>query len=102
VGDYAISVGDLFIFAGMVTSMIAIWIALPQGRKLFPILISSIIGIYWSLTLPNNMISTLLFITAAVSTLSAMYWKYRSSNKIKATVKESDERKAWPPIEIEK
>jgi hypothetical protein len=88
-GDYAISVGDLFIFAGMVTSMIAIWIALPQGRKLFPFLIASMIGIFWSLTLPNNMISTLLFMTAGVSTILGMYWKYRASNKnVKAVAEE--------------
>ena len=46
VGNYAVSVGDLFIITGIVTNMLTIWIAMPQGRKFFPLLIASVLGIF--------------------------------------------------------
>lgn len=84
VGNYAVSVGDLFIITGIVTNMITIWIAMPQGRKFFPLLIASVFGIFLSIAEPNHMVSTLLCETAAIGTILAMYWKYHSSIKIKA------------------
>ena len=80
-GDYVLSVGDLFFFTGIFTFLIALWTALPQGRKFFPLLIISIIGIFLYLPMRNDTISTLLFQVAAVGTILAMYLKYRSSNE---------------------
>jgi hypothetical protein len=90
VGNYAISVGDLFIITGIVTNMITIWIAMPQGRKFFPLLIASVIGIFMSIAEPNHLVSTLLFETAAIVTILAIYWKYRSTLKTKAVGTELD------------
>ena len=88
IGGYALSVGDLLLIAGIFTCFIALWIALPQGRKFFPILIVSVIGIYLSVSLQNAMTSRVLCETAAAGSVVAMYWSYRSSIRKKATVKE--------------
>ena len=101
IGVYYVSMGDLFIILGLVTCMIAIWIALPQGRKFFPLLVASVVGIFWSESQVNNMTSTLLCVSAGVSTILAMYWKYRTSHKSKAMVKEADEQRNWSEREIE-
>jgi hypothetical protein len=91
VGMYYGSIGDLFIVIGLVTCMTAIWIAMPQGRKFFPLLVASTLGIFWSESQVNNVTTTFLCVTAGVGTILAIYWKYRSSNKSKAMVKEADE-----------
>lgn len=77
VGSYALSAGDLFIIAGIVTSTIAVWIAMRKARKFFLLLIPNVIGIFISRSLPGNLIPTLLFTTAAVGTLLIMYRKER-------------------------
>lgn len=79
-GYYAISVGDLVFITGIVTSMIAVWIAMPQARKFFSLLIISVFGVFLS-TAENNLASKLLSETAAVGTILVMYWKHRSALK---------------------
>ena len=86
VGDYVLSVGDLFFFTGIFTCLIALWIAIPQGRKFFPLLIASVSGIFLSVAQLNNITLTLCEI-AAIGTILAIYWKYRSSIKTKVVVK---------------
>ena len=81
VGDYALSVGDLFIITGLFISMSALWLAIPAGRKFFPLLIASVIGIFLSIAEPNRIVSTILCEIAAVGTIIAMYWSYRASLK---------------------
>jgi uncharacterized membrane protein len=85
VGNYVGSLGDLFIIISMVTIMIATWIAMPQGRKLFPILVVSAFGIILSRA-EAVYVATLLFLIAAVGTVLAMYFKYRSSVKTRTVV----------------
>jgi hypothetical protein len=89
VGNYAVSVGDLFIITGIAINMIAIWIAIPQGRKFFPPLIASVFGIFLSIAVPNQIVPTLFFETAAIGTILAIYWKYRSTLKTKVLHKTS-------------
>jgi hypothetical protein len=82
VGDYALSIGDLFIITGLFISMSALWLAIPAGRKFFPLLIASVIGIFLSIAEPNHIVSTVLCEIAAVGTIIVMYWSYRASLKI--------------------
>jgi uncharacterized membrane protein YiaA len=85
-GNYVLSVGDLFFFTGIFICLIALWIAVPQGRKFFPLLIVSIIGIFMSVA-QANMRSTELLETAAVLSTLVIYWSYRSSIRKKAVIK---------------
>jgi hypothetical protein len=78
-GGYVLSVGDLFFFTGILTCLIALWVAIPPGRKFFPLLIISIIGIFWSIAQQNPATSIVLCETAAVVSVLSMYWSYRSS-----------------------
>lgn len=86
VGDYVLSIGDLLIIFGVSLSMLTVWIALPQGRKFFPLLIASIAGIIISTAIPDNLISTLLCELAAIGTILFIYWKYLSSKKAKESI----------------
>ena len=86
-GDYVLSVGDLLFFTGMVTALIALWIALSEGRKFFPFLIASLLGIFLSIAKPNHFIPTVLCEIAALGSILAMYWTYYSNVKKKAVVK---------------
>jgi hypothetical protein len=83
IGDYAVSIGDLFLLAGIATNMIAIWLAFPPSRKFFPILIASFLGILWSIAEPN-MVSALICEMLAIGFLLVIFWKYHSTLK-KAT-----------------
>ena len=83
-GNYVLSVGDLFFLTGIFICLIALWIAVLQGRKFFPLLIVSIIGIFMSVA-QANMRSTVLCETAAVLSTLVIYWSYRS-NVSKKTV----------------
>ena len=87
VGGYALSIGDLFIISGLFISVSALWLAIPAGRKFFPFLIVSVIGIFLSIAEPNNMVSTLLCEIAAVGTVLAMYWAHRSSIQVQVNEK---------------
>jgi len=75
VGNYITSIGDLFFMIGIALSMIGVWIVVPQGRKFFPQLIASVIGIFWSTTVPDCIISTFLFEIAAIGTLFSIYFQ---------------------------
>jgi hypothetical protein len=86
-GDYILSVGDLLLFTGMVTALIALWIAMPQGRKFFPFLIASLFGIFLSIAKPNHFIPTVLYEIAALGSILAMYWTCYSNVKKKVVVK---------------
>ncbi len=77
IGWYDLSVGDLFIITGIAISMITVWIAMPKTRKFLPLLIANVIGIFMSRSLPDSIISTLLFTIAAVVTVLVMYFKER-------------------------
>jgi len=84
-GNYVLSVGDLFFFTGIFICLIALWIAVPQGRKFFPVLIASIIGIFMSVA-QANMRSTILCETAAVLSILVIYWSYRSNKRGKVVI----------------
>jgi hypothetical protein len=84
-GNYVLSVGDLFFFTGIFICLIALWIAVPQGRKFFPLLIVSIIGIFMSVA-QANMGSTVLCETAAVLSTLVIYWSYRSNVREKPVI----------------
>jgi hypothetical protein len=60
--------------------MVAMWIAFPFGRKFFPIIIVSLLGILWSIAEPN-MESAFFFEAAAICTILVIFWKYRSTLK---------------------
>ena len=49
VGNYALSMGDLFIITGLFISMSALWLAIPAGRKFFPFLVASVVGVFMSI-----------------------------------------------------
>jgi hypothetical protein len=86
VGHYIFSVGDLFFITGVFICVIALWIALPQGRKFFPFLIISIIGIFLNVGQGNKIQPLALCETASVLSILAMYYSYRSSSTEKAEV----------------
>ncbi len=81
VGNYALSMGDLFIITGLFISISALWLAIPAGRKFFPFLVASVVGVFMSIAEPNRIISTVLCEIAAVGTIIAMYWSHRSAVK---------------------
>ena len=81
VGNYALSMGDLFIITGLFISISALWLAIPAGRKFFPFLVASVVGVFMSIAEPNRIISTVLCEIAAVGTIIAMYWSHRSAIK---------------------
>ena len=87
IGDYVLSIGDLFFFTGILTCLVALWLALPQGRKFFPLVIINLIGIFWSIAQPNHLPSTILCEMAAVVSILAMYWSYRSNIREQAVIK---------------
>jgi hypothetical protein len=87
VWNYALSIGDLLIIAGVTLSMITVWIAIPQGRKLFPLLIVNIIGILLSTAVPDNLILTLIFEITAIYTILVIYGRYLSAKRAKAAIK---------------
>ena len=80
VGNYVLSLGDLFFITGILACLTAIWIALPQGRKFFPFLIVSVVWIILFAGTTNDMKSTFLCEIAAVLSICAVYWSYRSNN----------------------
>ena len=84
-GSYILSVGDLFFFTGIFICLIALWVALPQGRRFFPVLIASCIGIFMSVA-RANMGSTLLCETAAVLSTLVIYWSYRYNMSTKPVI----------------
>jgi len=84
-GSYILSVGDLFFFTGIFICLIALWVTLPPGRKFFPLLIASIIGIFMSVA-QANMRSTVLCEVAAVLSLLLIYWSYRSCIRKKSVI----------------
>jgi len=47
VGDFALPIGYLLFFAGIINALIAVWIALAQGGKFFPLVIGSLVGIFY-------------------------------------------------------
>jgi hypothetical protein len=77
-GNYILSVGDLFFLTGIFTCLIALWVAVPQGRKFIPLLIVSILGIFMSVA-QSNVRSTLLCETTAVLSTLVIYWSHRSN-----------------------
>jgi len=79
VGNYIFSVGDLFFITGLFICLIALWLALPQGRKYFPFLIVSIIGIILYVAQANQIQPLVLCETASVLSVLAIYFSYRSS-----------------------
>jgi hypothetical protein len=85
VGDYALSAGDLFFFSGLIIELIILWIAIPKGRKFFPLLIVSLCGIFCSIAEPNQLRATILCEIAAVLSVLAIYWKHRSNVKTNST-----------------
>jgi hypothetical protein len=76
VGSYILSVGDLFFFTGIFICLIALWVTLPPGRKLFPILIASIIGIFMSVAQAKLRLIILCEVAAVLSIL-VIYLSYR-------------------------
>lgn len=94
VGNYIFSAGDLFFLTGVLLSLVALWVALPQGRKFLPFLVISIIGIILSVAQPNDMKSTLLCETAAAISALGIYWSYFSDNKEKNSTQPQPSRLA--------
>jgi hypothetical protein len=84
IGNYVLSVGDLFFITGMFTCLIALWFALPQGRKYFPFLIVSIIGIFLNVAQTNQIQPLVLCEIASILSVLAIYYSYRSSGTEKA------------------
>jgi hypothetical protein len=98
IGNYVFSVGDLFYFTGIFICLIAIWIALPKGRKFFPLLSVSMIGIFLSITKPDNLRPTVLTQVAAILSILGIFWQYRSGISEKA---ESQTQVAGPASDDE-
>ena len=81
-GWFTLSFGDMFIITGIIIGMTTVWIAMQKARKVFPLLVANVIGIAISRSLPDDIISTLLFTTAASVSLLAMYFKQREALEI--------------------
>jgi flagellar basal body-associated protein FliL len=78
IGHYVLSLGDVFIVIGAAICPIALWVALPKGRKMLPLFIMNIIGVIASRAIPYNILPTVLFTVAAVGCVLVMYSKERA------------------------
>jgi hypothetical protein len=86
VGNLAFSMGDLFFIAGLIAEMILLWVAIPQGRKFLPLLVASVLGIFFFIAGPNNLTPTILCETAALLAVSGMYYSYRDDLRKRTAV----------------
>jgi hypothetical protein len=90
IGNYALSLGDLLIIAGLTASLAALWLAIPKARKFFIFLVASLVGIFLSIAEPDKMIITVSCEITALVTVLAMYWAYRSEKRITVKVSQPD------------
>jgi hypothetical protein len=86
VGNLAFSAGDLFFIAGLIAEMILLWVAIPQGRKFLPLLVASVLGIFFFITGPNNLTPIILCETVALLAVSGMYYSYRDDLRKRTAV----------------
>lgn len=84
-GSFAFSIGDCLLVIGNFVLMVLVWFIIPQGRKFIPFLIVSLVGVIWSQSLPDSMVSTSLFMLVSVGALSVIYWKYRCATRTKTS-----------------